>query len=87
MKLTARPVRAGDRQPHPDQAAIFERLEATKRYGLVSDYFVSFTRGADRFSAKVTVWRRQDTPSDVVQNYVSRLLNGLVPDRQIVIAD
>jgi len=72
---------------HPDQTAIFERLEVTKKYGLVSDYFVSFKNRAGRNSAKVTVWGREDTPHEVVQHYIAQLLHGLVPDRQIIVAD
>jgi len=71
----------------PNQNAIFERLEITKRYGLVSDYLVSFRGRAGRKRARVTVWGRDGTPQEVVQHYISRLLNGLVPDREIFIAD
>jgi hypothetical protein len=71
---------------HPDQAAIFERLEATKKFGLVSDYLVSFTGRSGRFRPQVTVWGRDGTPRDLVQHYIARLLKGLVTDRQIVIA-
>jgi hypothetical protein len=70
----------------PNHAAIFERLEITKKYGLVSDYLVSWSGLAGHHSAKVTVWGRSDTPADVVKHYVSRLLRGLVTDRQISVA-
>ena len=70
----------------PNQAAIFERLEITKKYGLVSDYLVSWSGLAGHHSAKVTVWGPSDTPADVVKHYVSRLLKGLVTDRQISVA-
>jgi len=72
---------------HPHQSAIFERLEVTKKYGLVSDYLVSFSGRAGRKTPKVTVWGRDDTPQDVVQHYIARLLNGMVPDQQIFVAD
>lgn len=72
---------------HPHQNAIFERLEVTKRFGLVSDYLVSFSGRPGRTSAKVTVWGKDGTPQDVVQHYIARLLRGLVTDRQIVVAD
>jgi hypothetical protein len=68
---------------YPHQAAIFERLEVTKKYGLVSDYLVSWSGRSGRLSAKVTVWGKDGTPEDVVRHYIARLLNGLVPDRQI----
>jgi hypothetical protein len=69
-----------------DQAEIFNRLEITKRYGLVADYLVSWSGLAGQHTAKVTVWGKDDTPADVVQHYIARLLKGLVPDRQIHIA-
>jgi hypothetical protein len=34
----------------------------------------------------VTVWGKDGTPEDVVQSYVTRLLKGLVNDRQIFVA-
>jgi hypothetical protein len=71
----------------PVQSAIFERLEVTKRFGLVSDYLVSFKNRAGRNSAKVTVWGRDGTPQEVVQHYIALLLRGLVPNRQIIVAD
>ena len=71
---------------YPNQDAIFERLEATKRFGLLSDYLVSWTGRAGRLRAKVKVWGRDGTPEDVVRHYIARLLKGLVPDRQISVA-
>ena len=72
---------------YPNQDAIFERLETTKQFGLLSDYLVSWTGRAGRLRAKVTVWGNEGTPTDVVQSYITRLLKGLVSDRQIVVAD
>ena len=72
---------------YPDQNAIFERLELTKRYGLVADYLVSWSGRAGRLKAKVTVWRNGRTSDDVVQSYIARLLKGLVPGGQITVAD
>jgi hypothetical protein len=72
---------------YPNQDAILERLEMTKRFGLLSDYLVSWTGRAGRLRAKVTVWGRDGTPTDVVESYIARLLKGLVSARQIVIAD
>jgi hypothetical protein len=71
---------------YPNQDAIFERLETTKRFGLLSDYLVSWTGRSGRLSAKVTVWGKSGTPTHVVQHYIARLLRGLVSARQIVIA-
>ena len=78
--------RTGDFSMYPNQDAIFERLEATKRFGLLSDYLVSWTGRAGRLRANVTVWGRDGTPEEVVRHYISHLLKGLVPDRQISVA-
>src|SRR5689334_7998811 len=48
-----------------DQAEIFNRLEVTKRYGLVADYLVSWSGLAGQHTAKVTVWGKDETPADV----------------------
>jgi hypothetical protein len=71
---------------YPNQDAIFERLETTKKFGLLSDYLVSWTGRAGRLSAKVTVWGKDGTPEDVVRHYIARLLKGLVNGRQISVA-
>ena len=71
---------------YPNQDAIFERLETTKQFGLLSDYLVSWSGRSGRLSAKVTVWGKDGTPDDVVQSYVTRLLRGLVGDGQIFVA-
>jgi len=71
---------------YANQDAILERLETTKQFGLLSDYLVSWTGRSGRLRAKVTVWGRHGTPTDVVQGYIARLLKGLVSARQIVIA-
>ena len=71
---------------YPNQDAIFERLETTKQFGLLSDYLVSWSGRAGRFSAKVTVWK-QGIPEEVVRSYIGRLLRGLVNDDQIFVAD
>ena len=71
---------------YPNQAEIFERLEVTKKYGLVSDYLVSWSGRSGRLSPKVTVWGKDGTPEDVVESYISRLLKGLVKDHQISVA-
>ena len=71
---------------YPNQDAIFERLETTKQLGLLSDYLVSWSGRSGRLSAKVTVWGRDGTPEDVVQDYVAQLLKGLVSDGKIIVA-
>jgi hypothetical protein len=71
---------------YPNQDAIFERLETTKQFGLLSDYLVSWSGRGGRLRAKVTVWPNDGTPEDVVQNYIERLLKGLVSDGRITVA-
>jgi hypothetical protein len=67
----------------PNQNAIFERLELTKKLGLVSDYLVSWTGWSGHLTPKVTVWRNEETPNDVVQFYIVMLLRGYVQSRRI----
>jgi hypothetical protein len=69
------------------QAAIFERLEVTKKFGLVSDYHVSWSGRKGRLTPKVQVWGNGGTTEYVVQNYIAQLLQGLVPAQQINVAD
>lgn len=72
----------------PNQNAIFERMELTKKFGLVSDYLVSWTGRSGHLTANVTVWPNDaTTPDHVVRSYVARLLSGLVPSRRISVAD
>jgi len=71
---------------YPNQDAIFERLETTKQFGLLSDYLVSWSGRAGRLSAKVTVWGKDGTPADIVQTYIAQLLKGLVPGGKITVA-
>jgi len=71
---------------YPNQDAIFERLETTKKLGLLSDYLVSWSGRSGKLKAKVTVWGKDGTTEDIVQHYISRLLRGLVTDGQIYVA-
>jgi hypothetical protein len=77
---------AGISNMYPKWEAIFERLETTKQFGLLSDYFVSWSGRSGRLSPKVTVWGKDDTPTDVVGHYVAQLLKGLVNKHQIFVA-
>ena len=87
LAMSAAPQRVESFGMYPNQDAIFERLETTKEFGLLSDYLVSWSGRAGRFSAKVTVWRKDGTPEEVVRSYVGRLLRGLVNDGQIFVGD
>jgi hypothetical protein len=72
---------------YPNQDAIFDRLEATKQFGLLSDYLVSWSGRGGRLSAKVTVWRKYGTSEEAMRNYIRRLLRGLVTDGRIFVAE
>ncbi len=69
-----------------NENAIFERLEVTKKYGLVADYLVSWTGIRGRLAPKVIVWGNGLQPTDVVQHYIGQLLSGLVPASRIDVA-
>ena len=71
---------------YPNWDAIFERLETTKQFGLLSDYLVSWSGLSGRLSPKVTVWGKGGTPADVVGHYVAQLLKGLVNEGRIFVA-
>jgi hypothetical protein len=72
----------------PNQNAIFERLELTKKFGLVSEYLVSWTGRSGHLTPKVTVWRNEETPNEVLQFYIVMLLRGFVESRRVsVVAD
>jgi hypothetical protein len=72
---------------YPNQDAIFERLEATKQFGLLSDYLVSWSGRGGRLSAKVTVWKKDGISEEAMRNYIRQLLRGLVTDGQIFVAE
>jgi len=71
----------------PYEDAIFQRLEATKRCGLVSEYLLSWSGGPNDWKPKVTVWPNGVAAGGTVEDYMVTLLQGFVPDRQIVVAD
>lgn len=71
----------------PDEEKISERLEATKKLGLVSEYLLSWIGGPDDWSAQVTVWPNGASGENGLKDYMAKLLRGFVADRQIVIAD
>ncbi|RTL53788.1 MAG: hypothetical protein EKK40_04355 [Bradyrhizobiaceae bacterium] len=63
---------------------ISTRLEATKRLGLVEDYQIDW-RSKSLCAPRVTICARAQTPRQVTKNYVSILLEQLVPTREIVV--
>jgi len=65
---------------YPNRDAIFERLETTKQFGLLSDYLVSWIGRSGRLTAKVTAWGRDGTLAHVLQHYISHdCSRGLSP--------
>ena len=70
--------------PHED--TIFQRLEATKKYGLVSEYPLSWSGGPHEYKPKGTVWPNGSSTEDVVKGYIGKLLRGFVSDPQIIVA-
>jgi hypothetical protein len=81
------PETSGNVGMYPNQDVIFERLETTKQFGLLSDYLVSWSGRAGQLSAKVTVWGKDGTPKEVVRHYVGRLLRGIVKNDRIFVAN
>lgn len=69
------------------QEAIFERLETTKKFGLLSDYHISWTGRRGHLVPRVQVWSNGKATNDVVVEYVTRLLHGLVPVHQIAVGE
>lgn len=68
------------------QEAIFERLETSKKFGLLSDFHITWTGHRGHLVPRVQVWSNGAT-ADVVQDYVAKLLRGLVPVTQIAVGD
>ena len=71
----------------PDEEAIFQRLEATKRCGLVSEYLLSWSGRPNAWKPKVTVWPNGVSGDAAVKDYLVKLLRGFVADGRIVVAD
>ena len=64
--------------------AIFSRLEATKQYGLVEDFSIEWP--TSNFSPpRIRGRSRAQVPAQLTLNYVSTLLEALVPTRAIEI--
>jgi hypothetical protein len=67
--------------------AIAGKLEAGKSAGWLSEYLVAWHGPRGSLAPKVTVWRSHDWRDETVKAYLAGLLNDLVPERAIVIAD
>jgi uncharacterized membrane protein len=64
---------------------ISSRLEITKQYGLVEDYRIDWPQGSSLRAPRITVRRRPAYPVQLTRNYVTILLEPLVPSREIVV--
>lgn len=64
---------------------ISSRLEATKQFGLVEDYRIDWPQGAQLRTPRVTIRSRSVYPVQMTRNYVTTLLEPLVPSRDIVV--
>lgn len=64
---------------------ISSRLEVTKQLGLVEDYRIDWPHGTSLRAPRVTVRRHEAYPVQVTRNYVTTLLEPLVPSREIVV--
>jgi hypothetical protein len=68
---------------HHDRIA--EKLEIARTMGLVTNYLVAPIGSARRPEASVRVWRSPSATDQAVKQYLTRLLDGLVGDDDIVI--
>jgi hypothetical protein len=64
---------------------ISSRLEATKQFGLVEDYRIDWPTESSLRAPRITVRRREAYPAQITRNYVTTLLEPLVPSREIVV--
>jgi len=64
---------------------ISSRLEVTKQFGLVEDYRIDWPTGSSLRAPRITVRRREVYPAQITRNYVTTLLEPLVPSREIVV--
>lgn len=64
---------------------ISSRLEVTKQFGLVEDYRIDWPQGSPLRAPRITVRRHAAYPVQVTRNYVTTLLEPLVPSREIVV--
>jgi hypothetical protein len=69
---------------HQDQIA--EKLEIARTMGLVTSFCVSPTGSRGRPDASVRVSPSAHTSADALKTYLVRLLDGLVPEHLIVVA-
>ena len=65
---------------------IVEKLEMARTLGLLTDYVIAAVGPARRPDASVKVWRNANVTDEAIKDYLTRLLDGVVPGEQIAIA-
>ena len=70
-----------------NEASIFERLEAAKNFGLISEYLLNWRSESAGWAPQVTVWSNALPKSDTVRLELAAILNGLVGEGQIVVLE
>ena len=77
------PIR--EAKPIRDQQPIFDRLEAARKAGIISDYLLKWSGSASGFMPKVTAWGTTSNTNDLVRQRLQQMLRGLVGSTQIVV--
>ena len=70
-----------------NEASIFERLEAAKNFGLISEYLLNWRSESAGWSPQVTVWTSAPPEQEAVRSELAAILMGLVGETQIVVLD
>ena len=70
-----------------NEASIFERLDAAKNYGLISEYLLNWRNEAAGWSPQVTVWSQAVPAPEAVRVKIATMLNGLVLENQILVLE
>jgi hypothetical protein len=69
------------------QQPIFDRLEAARKAGVISDYLLRWRGSPTGFAPKVTAWSAARVTGDFAHKQLVRLLRGLVGATQIVVLE
>jgi hypothetical protein len=64
---------------------IAEKLEIARTLGLVTKYFIRPVETASGSDLSVRVWQSPGTTEAAIREYLSRLLDGLVSDQDLVV--
>lgn len=69
------------------QRPIFDRLEAARKAGVISDYLLKWRGSPTGFAPKVTAWSAACVTGDFAHKRLVLLLRGLVGATQIVVLE